>query len=89
MKTNHLFFNLAPYLAVTKTDNQGDLLPMNLQSDEICNRKGGCFIAGDTRVNENTALAAMHTVWMRLHNYFAREIERLGTQNPYLFHFKC
>ena len=47
-----------------------DLLPFQ-NSGEPCNEQGGCFVAGDTRVNENTALAAMHTVWVRLHNYYA------------------
>lgn len=32
------------------------------------------FFAGDERVNENVALIAMHTVWMREHNRLADEI---------------
>ena len=35
-------------------------------------------MAGDTRVNENTALAGMHTIWVRLHNFYAEKIDALG-----------
>ena len=81
--SDHEFFLfVAPYLRVNKT-SVGELLPFQ-DSDEPCRDQGGCFVAGDTRVNENTALAAMHTVWVRLHNYYAKEIDefsrgRIGT----------
>ncbi|KAK3090062.1 hypothetical protein FSP39_008890 [Pinctada imbricata] len=47
-----------------------------------------CFRAGDNRVNEQLALTAMHTLWMRQHNHIATEL--LGI-NPHwdgnmLFH---
>ena len=45
-----------------------------------CAQLGGCFLAGDTRVNENTALASMHTIWTRLHNFYAEEINRDGSR---------
>ena len=38
-----------------------------------------CFAAGDGRVNENTALTSMHTLFMREHNRIAGELAR---QNP-------
>ena len=62
----------------------GQLLPFQ-HSDELCNERGGCFVAGDTRVNENTALAAMHTVWVRLHNCYAREIIKATKNRPGTF----
>ena len=62
----------------------GQLLPFQ-PSDEPCNERGGCFVAGDTRVNENTALAAMHTVWVRLHNFYAREIIKAAKNRPGTF----
>ena len=33
------------------------------------------MVAGDIRVNENTARATIHTVWVRLHNYYAEFID--------------
>ena len=56
----------------------GELLPPNALSGDDCQQNGGCFLAGDTRANENTALAGMHTIWVRLHNFYARKIEALG-----------
>jgi hypothetical protein len=37
------------------------------------------FVAGDTRVNEQIGLTAMHTLWMREHNHWATN---LAQQNP-------
>ena len=38
------------------------------------------FLSGDERVNEQTALTTMHTIWMRQHN---RIEERLHYINPH------
>ena len=62
----------------------GDLLPFQ-DSDESCNEQRGCFVAGDTRVNENTAFAAMHTAWVRLHNYYAKFIDDFSRPRPGTF----
>jgi len=40
--------------------------------------QGGCFQAGDLRVNENVGLALMHTIWMREHNRLADQLARLN-----------
>lgn len=60
----------------------GDLLPYNEAGFE---NAGGpfdsLFLAGDVRANENVALSAMHTVWVREHNRIATE---LAAQNPEL-----
>ncbi|XP_026871157.2 peroxidasin [Electrophorus electricus] len=37
-----------------------------------------CFLAGDHRANEQLALTAMHTAWMREHNRIAGELLRLN-----------
>ena len=71
-------------MKVLKT-GKGDLLPLNFNNDEDCQERGGCFLAGDRRVNENTALAAMHTVWVRLHNFYAQFIRKIFDLLPQLF----
>ena len=59
-----------------------NLLPIdNSQLGEpnsLCENLGGCFLAGDNRVNEQAALAAMHTLWVREHNKIATELRRLN-----------
>ncbi|XP_069830387.1 thyroid peroxidase [Dendropsophus ebraccatus] len=37
-----------------------------------------CFFAGETRSNEVTTLAAMHTLWLREHNRVAKALKRLN-----------
>jgi hypothetical protein len=53
----------------------GDLLPFN---DAGLENAGGTsnslFLAGDVRANENAALCAMQTLWVREHNRVARRI---------------
>ncbi|XP_028398562.1 eosinophil peroxidase-like [Dendronephthya gigantea] len=61
-----------------------NLLPIdNSQLGEplsLCENLGSCFLAGDVRVNEQAALAAMHTLWVREHNDIAT---RLRSINPH------
>ncbi|NP_001191571.1 thyroid peroxidase-like protein [Aplysia californica] len=37
-----------------------------------------CFRAGDPRANEQLALTAMHTLWMRRHNHIASVLNRIN-----------
>ncbi len=55
--------------------SEGDLLPFNEAG--LTNAGGdsdALFLAGDIRANENAALVAMHTVWVREHNRVAQRI---------------
>ncbi|XP_046846471.1 eosinophil peroxidase-like [Xenia sp. Carnegie-2017] len=63
----------------------GDDLPPidNTQLGEplnLCENLGSCFLAGDVRVNEQAALAAMHTLWVREHNRIATGLRNI---NPF------
>lgn len=62
--------------------SEGELLPFNTAG--LGNAGGtseSLFLAGDVRANENAALAAMHTVWVREHNRITDEI---ASDNPNL-----
>ncbi len=53
----------------------GELLPFN--TDGLSNDPApvpGFFVAGDVRSNENAALTAMQTLWVREHNRIATEL---------------
>ncbi len=56
------------------------LLPLNLEEpDEGCIRPSEdvyCFSSGDPRVNEQTLLAMLHTLFAREHNRVAGELQR-------------
>jgi len=46
------------------------------RKQETENRK--CFLAGDSRANEQPGLTAFHTVWVREHNRLAKELSYLN-----------
>lgn len=66
-------------LKVTPSEH-GDLLPYNTEG--LANAPAATpnfFLAGDIRANEQAALTAMHTLFVREHNYWA---ERYAGINP-------
>ncbi len=55
--------------------SDGDLLPFNEAGlDNAGGTSDALFLAGDVRANENVALSAMQTVWVREHNWWADQI---------------
>ena len=56
--------------------SEGDLLPFNINGFPTGPDPTDptLFLSGDVRTNENVALIAMHTVFVREHNYWARQI---------------
>lgn len=56
----------------------GDLLPVNDGAQENAgNLFGKLFVGGDIRSNEHVGLTAIHTLFVREHNYWARKIKKL------------
>lgn len=76
--TRNIALRVSADSAYLSTSN-GNLLPFN--ADALVNANGfisdptQLFLAGDIRVNEQLALATMHTLWVREHNRLAAVLE--------------
>ncbi|MGB6222848.1 peroxidase family protein, partial [Haloferula sp.] len=63
----------------TTSSEFGDLLPYNETEEENApDPTGFWFLAGDVRANEQAALTAMHTLFVREHNYWASRFKRVN-----------
>lgn len=57
--------------------SQGDNLPLNTEGvSNSPDTSANFFLAGDHRANEHPVLCAIHTLFVREHNYLARELKR-------------
>lgn len=72
--------NLLPYNTVSG-ENSGSLDPSAPHMENAVGATSTIFVAGDPRVNENSLLIAMHTLFMREHN---RQCDVLAAANPSL-----
>ena len=61
-----------------KISNSGLLLLGRKENSDGCSVKDGCSLAGERRSDENIALLAMHTLWVREHNRIAKELKRVN-----------
>lgn len=59
--------------------SRGNMLPINPNQGGECEaelRRAECFLAGESRVNEQPGLTTIHTIWMRQHNLVAGELQK-------------
>ena len=61
-----------------KISSSGLLLLGRKENFDDCSVKDGCSLAGEKRSDENIALLAMHTLWVREHNRIARELKKVN-----------
>ena len=58
--------------------SEGNLLPYNVNGfPNAPDNSAAYFLAGDVRANEQVGLTAMHTLFMREHNFWAGRIKRM------------
>ena len=73
---------LLKMLPVFEDQGMKPLLPLKLdEPDEGCLRPSEdvyCFLAGDPRVNEQTVLAMIHTLFVRNHNHIAHQMAEVN-----------
>ena len=68
-------------LKTSTASDGGELLPQNRNADCIGGSTTKCFLAGDSRVNEQPNLAVMHTLFLREHNRIGNLILCIHTRS--------
>ncbi|XP_057290801.1 lactoperoxidase-like [Hydractinia symbiolongicarpus] len=75
----HVTNNLRTFDGTGQFRMPNNLLPIDNEPDDACKTRGGCFLCGDIRCNENLALTTMHILWTREHNRIAAELKRINS----------
>lgn len=59
-----------------KTSGGGTLPPLNDGNQQNGGDRNGLFVCGDVRSNEHLGLISIHTIFVKEHNHWAREINK-------------
>lgn len=62
--------------ATLSTDKLKELMPVTRANAECVTPNGFCFHAGDQRASEQPGLTAIHTIFMRYHNYIVGQLAK-------------
>lgn len=79
-KLNSSVYLTANLQRVASVPNARELLPTTKANAECVTPGRTCFHAGDQRASEQPGLSAIHTIFMRLHNYIVGQLGSINRQ---------